>query len=93
MKNHLKILYGLKNFIHADREVYQAGVYNSPKHLNDTKENNCNVTDILKKQLSKFSSSDIIFIGGEFNSRMGSQNDFFIESEYMTSIICHKISK
>ena len=67
--------------LHADREVYLAGIYNSPKHSNYTKENNCNVTDILREQLSKFSSSDIIFIGGDFNSRVRSQDDFIIESE------------
>ena len=49
-----------KGFLHADMEVYLAGVYNSPKHSNYTKENNYNVIDILREQLSKFSSSDII---------------------------------
>ena len=54
---------------------------NIPKHSNYTKEDNCNVIDILREQLSKFSSSDIIFIGGEFNSRVRTGNDFIIESE------------
>ena len=39
-----------KGYIHADRKVYLAEVYNSPKHLNYTKENNCNVIDILGEQ-------------------------------------------
>ena len=66
MKNDLKIFYGLKSqkfFLHAYREVYLAGVYDSSKHSNYTKENNCNVIDILREQLSKSSSSKIIFIG------------------------------
>ena len=29
-----------KVYIHADREVYLTGIYNSPKHSNYTKENN-----------------------------------------------------
>ena len=36
---------------------------------------------MLEEQLSKFSSSDIIFIGGDFDSRVGTQDDFIIESE------------
>ena len=43
-----------KGFLHADREIFLAGVYNSPKHSNYTKEKNCNVIDILREQLSKF---------------------------------------
>ena len=70
-----------KGYLHTDREVYLAGVYNSPKHSNYTKENNCNVVDILREQLSKFSSAGIIFIGGDFNSRVGTPDDFIIESE------------
>ena len=70
-----------KGYLHADKDVYLAGVYNSPKHSNYTKENNCNVIDILREQLSKFSSSDIIFIGGDFNSRVGTRDDLIIESE------------
>ena len=70
-----------KGFLHGDREVYLAGVYNSPKYSIYTKEKNCNVIDILREQLTKFSLSDIIFIGGDFNSRVGSQDDFITESE------------
>ena len=61
-------------------EIYLAGVYDSPKHSNYTKENNGNVIDILREHLSKSSSSDIIFIGAESN-RVGSQDDSIIESE------------
>ena len=70
-----------KVFLHADREFYLSGVHNSPKYSNYARENNCNVIDILREQLTKFSSSDIIFIGGDFNSKVGSQKDFIIESE------------
>ena len=59
--------------------VYLAGAYNSPKHWNYTKKN-CNVIDILRGQLSKLSSSGIVFIGEYFNSRVGVQDDFIIES-------------
>ena len=50
-----------KGYVHAGTEVYLAGVYNSPKHSNYTKENNCNVRDILREQLSTFSSTDIFY--------------------------------
>ena len=69
-----------KGYLHTDREVYLAAVYNSPKHSNYTKENNCNVLDILREQLSKFSSPDI-FIGRDFKNRVGTRDDFIIESE------------
>ena len=48
-----------KVYTHADREVYLAGIYNSPNHSNYTKENNCNVIDIIRERLSKFSSSEL----------------------------------
>ena len=70
-----------KGFVHASKEVYVAGVYNSPKYSNYTKENNCNIIEILTEQLKIFSSSDIVFIGGDFNSRIGTQNDLILESE------------
>ena len=38
-----------KGCTHADREVYLAGIYNSPKHSNYTKENISNVIDVLRK--------------------------------------------
>ena len=49
--------------------------------MNYTKENNCNVIDTLREQLSQFYSSEIIFIGGDFNSRGRTRDDFIIESE------------
>ena len=70
-----------KGFIHATKEVYIAGIYNSPKYSNYTKEKICNVIDVLKEQLTSFSSSDIIFIGGDFNSRIGTHDDFISENE------------
>ena len=70
-----------KGVLHATKEVYIAGVYNSPKYSTYTKEKNLNVIDTLKEQLTFFSSSDIIFIGGDFNSRVGTQNDFIVENE------------
>ena len=48
-----------KVYTHAYREVYLAGIYNSPNHSNYTKENNCNVIDIIRERLSKFSSSEL----------------------------------
>ena len=37
--------------------------------------------DTLRDKLSKFSPNDMIFVGGEFNSRIGTQNDFITENE------------
>ena len=84
MKNCLeKILWVkvAKGYMHVDRKVYLAEVYKSQTHLNYTKGNNSNVKNLLREQLGKFSSSDIIFIGEDFNSRVGTQDDFFTESE------------
>ena len=43
--------------------------------------NECNIIDTLCDQLNKFSPNDMIFIGGDFNSRIGTQNDFIIGNE------------
>ena len=55
-------------YIHADREVYLAGAFNSQKHCI-----RYNAIDILGEQLSSFSSCDIIFIGRDLNGRVGPQ--------------------
>ena len=54
-------------------------VYNSPKHSACIKENGCNVLELIKKQLPKFSESDQIIIGGDFNSKIGTELDFIAE--------------
>ena len=43
--------------------------------------NECNIIDTLCDQLNKFSPNDMIFMGGDFNSRIGTQNDFIIGNE------------
>ena len=65
----------------CDKEIYIAGVYNSPKNSKYAKNNNCNVLDTLRCQLNHFSSTDILIIGGDFNSRIGVQSDFITEGE------------
>ena len=50
------------------------GIY-GPKHSSYTKENNFNIMSRLREQLCKFFSSEIILIGGCFNSTVGTQND------------------
>ena len=58
-----------------------AGVHNNPKHSNYTKENNCNVIDIIGEQLSKFFSSDFNFIGDNFI--IESENDLaYLPQDY-----------
>ena len=61
--------------------VYIAGVYNNLKNSSYTKRNECNIAGILRDQLSKFSPNEMVFIGGNFNSKIGTQNDFIIENE------------
>ena len=39
--------------------VYIAGVYNSPKNSSYTEYNECNIIDILRDQLNKFSPNDM----------------------------------
>ena len=59
--------------------TYIACAYNSPKNLTYTKENECNILHLIEEQLSKFSESDQIIIGGDFNSRIGTKADFLTE--------------
>ena len=61
--------------------VYIAGAYNSPENSSYTKLNECNIKDALRDQLSKFSPNDMVFIGGDFNSRIGTQTGFIIEND------------
>ena len=45
-----------------------------------TKENNCNVLEVLEKQLAKFSESDLIIIEGYFTIRTGTKVDFIVDN-------------
>lgn len=74
----LKLSMGLSR---TPRNIYVAGVYNSPKNSSKRKRNECNITGTLRDQLSKFSSTEMVFRGGDFNIRIGIQNDFMIENE------------
>ena len=47
--------------------------------MTHTKENECNFLELIGKQLAKFSESDQIIIGGNFNSRIGTNSDFKVE--------------
>ena len=58
---------------------YIACACNSPKNSTYTKENECNVLQLIEEQLAKFSESDQIIIGGDFNSRIGTKADFMVE--------------
>ena len=53
--------------------VYVAGVHNSPKNSSYAKHNECTIIGTLRDQLNEFSPNDMVFIGGEFNSRIGTQ--------------------
>ena len=47
--------------------------------MTHTKENECDVFELIEKQLVKFSELDQIIIGGNFNSRIGTKADFKVE--------------
>ena len=49
------------------------------KDLTYTKENECNVLQLIEEQLAKFSESDQVIIGGNLNSRIGTEADFIVE--------------
>ena len=53
---------------------------NSPKNSTYTKENECNVLDLIEKQLAKFSEQDQIIVRGYFNSSGGTKADFIVEN-------------
>ena len=70
-----------KNSLHNKSNTYIACVYNSPKNSTYTKETECNVLQLIEEQLAKFSESDQIIIGGDFNSRIGTKADLITEDK------------
>ena len=70
-----------KGLIKTPMNVCIAGVYNSPKNSSYTKHNEYNITYTPRDQLSKFSPSDMVFVGGDLNKRIGTQNDFIVENK------------
>ena len=60
-----------KNSLNNKSSNYIACACNSPKNSTYTKENECNVLQLIEEQLAKFSESDLIIIGGDFNSCVG----------------------
>ena len=56
-----------KGLLKTSINVYIADVYNSSKNSSYTKRNECNI---------KFSPNNMVFMGGDFNSRISTQNDF-----------------
>ena len=68
-----------KNSLNNKSSNYIACACNSPKNSTYTKENECNVLQLIEEQLAKFSESDQIIIGGDFNSRIGTKADFIVE--------------
>ena len=70
-----------KNPLNNKSNTYIARVYNSPKNSAYTKENECDVLQLIEEQLAKFSECDQIIIGGGFNSRIGTKVDFIVEDK------------
>ena len=69
-----------KNFLNTKSSTYVACLYNSSKNSRYTKENECNVLELIDKQLAKFSESDQIIIGRDFNdSRIGTKADLAVQ--------------
>ena len=69
-----------KGAVSITKETYIAGVYNSPKNSTYTRKNDFNALDILRQRLTKFRSSDLIFLVGDFNRRVRSEPDFITEN-------------
>ena len=63
----------------CENNIFVACVYNSPKSSNYTKFYDSNVIDRLKQQLRKLSSSNLILIGRDFDSRTGTEPDYVTE--------------
>ena len=73
----MKIYYGsLNNKINT----YIACVYNSTKNSTYNKENECNVSELMEKQLAKFSQPDQIIIGEDVTSRIGTKVYFIVDA-------------
>ena len=70
-----------KNSLNNKSNTYIACVYNSPKNSTYAKETECNVLQLIEEQLAKFSESDQIIIGGDFNSRIGTKADLITEDK------------
>ena len=68
-----------KNSSNNKSNTYIACVYYSSKNSIYTKENECNVLQLIEKQVVKFSESNRIITGGDFNSRIGTKADFIVE--------------
>ena len=51
----------------------------SNNSLTCTKENECNVLELIEKQVANFSESEQIIIGGDFNSGTGTKIDFIVD--------------
>ena len=68
-----------KNSLKNKSNTHIAYVYNSSKNLTYAKENECNVLQFIEEQLVKFSESNQIIIGGNFNSRIVTKADFIVE--------------
>ena len=64
-----------KNSLKNKSNTYIACVYNSSKNSTYTKENECNVLQLIEEQLAKFSKLDQTIIGGNFNTRIGTKAD------------------
>ena len=62
-----------------ENNIFVACVYNTPKSSNNTEFYDSNVIDRLKQQLEKFSSSNLIVIGRDFNSKTGTEPDYITE--------------
>ena len=55
-----------KTFLNNKSNTNTACVYNNPKNSTFTKENECNVLDLIKSQLTKFSKPNQITIREDF---------------------------
>ena len=70
-----------EGLLKSPTNVYIADVYNTLKNSSYTKYSERNIIDTLRDKLSMFSPKNVIFISGDFNSRIGTQNQFTIENE------------
>ena len=68
-----------KNSLSNKSSTYIPCVYNSPKNSIYTKENECNILQLIEEELAKISESHQVIIWGGFNSRIGTKADFIAE--------------